>query len=206
MFEQVRHPHLTKAFAMRSARNYACCLLLMQFDASAAASNPLPAQSGAPNLLLLFPDQWRYDWDGFHSLNTGPLPLRMPNTQAVAKRGVRFTQAYVPAPVCAPSRSCLASGRQYDHTQVPSNGHDFPQNTTTFYAVLRSHGYHTMTTGKDDLTKHSQLGSKTGYPGCPECRDGDGLYRQAELGFSDALRYSGKMDVVQKAVPHEMYG
>jgi len=63
-----------------------------------------------------------------------------------------------------------------------------------------------MTTGKDDLTKASQLGSKTGYPGCPECHDGDGLYRQAELGFSDALRYSGKMDVVQQAVPHEMYG
>ena len=63
-----------------------------------------------------------------------------------------------------------------------------------------------MTTGKDDLTKASQLGYKTRYPGCPECRDGDGLYRQAELGFSDALRYSGKLDVVQKTVPHEMYG
>lgn len=63
-----------------------------------------------------------------------------------------------------------------------------------------------MTTGKDDLTKASQLGSKTGYPGCPECRPGDGKYRLAELGFSDALRYSGKMDVVDKPTPHEMYG
>ena len=31
-----------------------------------------------------------------------------------------------------------------------------------------------MTTGKDDLTKKSQLGSKLGYPGCPECKPGDG--------------------------------
>eukprot|EP00462_Mataza_sp_D1_P005747 CAMPEP_0175120952 /NCGR_PEP_ID=MMETSP0087-20121206/900_1 /TAXON_ID=136419 /ORGANISM="Unknown Unknown, Strain D1" /LENGTH=407 /DNA_ID=CAMNT_0016402443 /DNA_START=327 /DNA_END=1550 /DNA_ORIENTATION=- len=63
-----------------------------------------------------------------------------------------------------------------------------------------------MTTGKDDLTKHSQLGYNIGYPGCPDCVDGDGRYRQYELGFSDGLRYSGKDDVVQKNSPHEMYG
>ena len=28
---------------------------------------------------------------------------------------------------------------------------------------------HVMTTGKDDLTKKTQLGSKIGYPGCPTC-------------------------------------
>lgn len=173
------------------------------------SASPSPAPKGAPNLLLLFPDQWRYDWDGLHeSLNTGELPLKMPVTRSLAASGVRFTQAYVPAPVCAPSRSCLASGRQYDHTKVPSNSHDFPavSEVPTFYSLLRSHGYHTMTTGKDDLTKASQLGSNTGYPGCPECKDGDGLYRADELGFSDSLRYSGKMDVVQQSVPHEMYG
>ena len=63
-----------------------------------------------------------------------------------------------------------------------------------------------MTTGKDDLTKKSQLGSNNGYPGCPECKPGDGQYHLRELGFSDALRYSGKMDVVDKPEPHEMYG
>ena len=97
--------------------------------------------------------------------------------------------------------ACLASGREYDDQSatagVPSNGHDYDVGTTTFYAVLRAAGYHVMTTGKDDLTKASQLGSKTGYPGCPACRPGDGRYHLDEPGFSDALRYSGKMDVVQ---------
>lgn len=141
--------------------------------------------------------------------------------------------AYVAAPVCAPSRSCLASAREYDAAGVMSNfANDYPVNQTTFYAVLRANGYvnwhrghasrragtprihcflrgfsyHTMTTGKDDLTKASQLGSKIGYPGCPNCRDGDGQYHLKELGFSDALRYSGKMDVVDQPNPHEMYG
>ena len=134
--------------------------------------------------------------------------LDVPTTRKVASLGTRFTTAYVPAPVCAPSRSCLAAGREYDEAGVPSNGFDYPMTQATFYMVLRNAGYHVMTTGKDDLTKRSQLGSKLKppYKGCSYCTDGDGLYRQAELGFSDALRYSGKMDVVQKPVPHEMYG
>lgn len=130
----------------------------------------------------------------------------MPTTRKIAAAGTRFTTAYVPAPVCAPSRSCLASAREYDHTGVPSNGFDFPINETTFYMVLRQRGYHVMTTGKDDLTKRSQLGSNNGYPGCPTCVDGDGRYHLDALGFSDGLRYSGKMDVVNKPNPHEMYG
>jgi len=133
--------------------------------------------------------------------------LHVPTTRKVAATGTRFTTAYVAAPVCAPSRSCLASGREYDAAGVLSNfANDYPVNQTTFYAVMRANGYHTMTTGKDDLTKASQLGSKIGYPGCPQCRDGDGQYHLKELGFSDALRYSGKMDVVDKPDPHEMYG
>jgi len=29
-------------------------------------------------------------------------------------RGTRFTTAYVPTPVCAPVRVCLAAGKEYD--------------------------------------------------------------------------------------------
>eukprot|EP01060_Flectonema_neradi_P024477 TRINITY_DN3335_c0_g1_i1.p1 TRINITY_DN3335_c0_g1~~TRINITY_DN3335_c0_g1_i1.p1 ORF type:complete len:536 (+),score=117.60 TRINITY_DN3335_c0_g1_i1:88-1608(+) len=167
----------------------------------------LAAAANQPNLLLLFPDQWRYDWDGFHTLNTGELPLNTPTLHQLAARGTRFTQAYVPAPVCAPSRSCLASGREYDEAGVPSNfQNDYPISQTTFYTLLKDAGYHTMTTGKDDLTKATQLGYRNGYQNCSYCKDGDGLYHQAELGFSDGLRYSGKMDVVDTATPHEMYG
>ena len=167
---------------------------------------PSPAPAGSPNLLLLFPDQRRFDWDGITPQDEhvpGAL-LRVPTIRAAAAKGTRFTSAYVPAPVCAPSRSCLASGREYDAMSatagVPSNGHDYNPNTTTIYSVLRSAGYHVMTTGKDDLTKASQLGSKTGYPGCADCVDGDGKYHLKELGFSDALRYSGKSDVVHTQV------
>ena len=119
----------------------------------AAESGGQTAKAGAPNILLLFPDQWRYDWDGFTRSNQPDIPgpmLHVPNTRAVAAAGTRFTTAYVPAPVCAPSRSCLASGREYgsdaanggpgDWSHVLSNGYDYPINQTTFYTVMRERG------------------------------------------------------------------
>ena len=41
-----------------------------------------------------------------------------------------------------------------------------------------------MTAGKDDLTKKTQLGYKVGED------SSTGLYHQAELGFSDGVRFS----------------
>eukprot|EP01063_Lacrimia_lanifica_P004438 TRINITY_DN1248_c0_g1_i1.p1 TRINITY_DN1248_c0_g1~~TRINITY_DN1248_c0_g1_i1.p1 ORF type:complete len:508 (+),score=206.28 TRINITY_DN1248_c0_g1_i1:67-1590(+) len=170
------------------------------------ASASLAAQ---PNLLLLFPDQWRYDWDGLTpSINTGELPLKVPVMHKLAAKGTRFKQSYVPAPVCAPSRSCLAAGREYDEAGVLDNfNNDYPVDQPTFYKLLRDQGgYHTMTTGKDDLTKATRMGTTVHYKGCPQCKDGDGLFHQEELGFSDGMRHSGKMDVVYTPEPAEMYG
>jgi len=154
-----------------------------------------------PNILLLMLDQWRYDWDGYHS----PIALHLPTVERLAENGVRFTQAYVPSPLCAPSRASLASGREYDQTGVPTHAEDFPRGITTFYSLLRSTGYHTMTAGKDDLTQGSALGFRWGYPGCPTCRDGDGLYRLADLGFSDGLRSMGKYESVMREQPMDNY-
>ena len=126
------------------------------FTSVTLRSPPQPAAARPPNILLLFPDQWRYDWDGFPRVNQPNIPgpmLHVPHTRALAARGVRFTTAYVPAPVCAPSRACLAAGREYDAARVPSNQHDYPVDQRTFYGALRDRGYHVMTVGKDDLTK-----------------------------------------------------
>ena len=60
-----------------------------------------------------------------------------------------------------------------------------------------------MSTGKDDLTKKSQLGYHLGY----DTTNGSHTYHQKELGFSDAIRFSGKDDVINTfPTPHEPYG
>lgn len=57
----------------------------------------------------------RYDWGGIANnpyYDQDTLPLITPNFDELGRSGVRFTRAFVGAPVCAPSRACLASGRQ----------------------------------------------------------------------------------------------
>jgi arylsulfatase len=142
-----------------------------------------------PNILLLFPDQWRYDWDGLHDPK---LPLKLPNIRALAASGVRFENAIVPAPVCAPSRAALASGREYDEAGVAANFlNDYNTSIPTFYSLLRAEGYHTMTAGKDDLDKATQLGTRDGLGG-----NWTGDYHQSALGFSAGSRAEGKSDVI----------
>ena len=123
----------------------ALALALTAFAPLAGAAKTPPPP---PNILLLFPDEWRFDWDSFRDDN-GRVPLTLPILRSLAARGTRFTHAYVPAPVCAPSRSCLAAGREYDDAGVPTNfDNDYPVNQTTFYTQLQKAGYWTMTTGK----------------------------------------------------------
>ena len=70
-----------------------------------------------PNIILIFCDDLGYgDLTCYGSeLN------RTPRLDRMAEEGIRFTDFYVPAPVCAPSRSCLAGGREFDRAGVPSN-------------------------------------------------------------------------------------
>ena len=133
-----------------------------------------------PNLLFFFPDQHRPDWLGLNG--NGLAALRTPNIDRLARDGVNFTRALVPSPVCAPSRACLASGREYDGCGVNSNGFDYPLDQTTFYGRLRDSGYHTMAVGKLDLSKKSK---NWGI---------DGRNFAHDWGFSAQINNSGKGD------------
>jgi arylsulfatase len=146
------------------------------------------ALATSPNFLILFPDQWRYDW------NPEDLPqLAMPTYTSLRAQSTRFLKAFVPAPLCAPSRACLAGGREYDMAGVPDNfSNDYPIKQETFYSILSSNGYEVMTAGKDDLAKASGPGI-------------NGSYHARELGFTSWARACGKDDVLGSA-PHDPYG
>ena len=76
-----------------------------------ACAAPAPESDGParrPNLLLLFPDQWRPDWLGVNPA----VPVRTPNVDALASRGVRFTKAVTASPLCAPGPRLPGCGQR----------------------------------------------------------------------------------------------
>jgi arylsulfatase A-like enzyme len=133
-----------------------------------------------PNILLLFPDQHRWDWTPAHQV----VPVQMPNFMRLAARGVSFERAHVASPVCAPSRTCLASGREYDHCGLKSNDENYPIGQPTFYQSLRESGYRTLGCGKIDLAT-GEMTAKRGI-------GLDGKRFAHEWGFSDAINNGGK--------------
>ena len=151
-----------------------------------------PKETRRPNILLLFPDQLRYDWLTGYSPN---LPVETPNLARLAKDGVWFRRATVPSPLCAPSRACLASGREYTRAGVASNQANYPLTQTTIYSLLQSSGYHVAGCGKFDLHK------KTPDWGL------DGKRLLKEWGFSDGIDNAGKWDAVASGMkaPHDPY-
>jgi arylsulfatase A-like enzyme len=148
---------------------------------AAASALSLSSQSAKPNFLFLFPDQWRPDW-----LPGNPrIPIRLPNIEALAARGMRFHKVLCASPLCAPSRACLASGREYRSANVASNKVDFPLAQPTYYRALQQAGYHTMACGKIDLHKNTLDWGL----------DGQRLLK--EWGFSAGIDNAGKGDAVR---------
>ncbi|MEM1152335.1 MAG: sulfatase-like hydrolase/transferase [Pseudomonadota bacterium] len=83
-----------------------------------------------PNALIICSDEHRADALGCagHGL------VKTPNLDRLAGRGVRFTNAYTPSPICVPARAAMATGRYAHQTgywdnamaydgRVPSWGH-----------------------------------------------------------------------------------
>ncbi len=94
-----------------------------------AAAGAMPALGQArapgarrPNILFLFPDQHRPDW----VQGTPGIPIPTPNLSRLAARATRFDRTLAASPVCAPSRACLASGREYDRCGVRQQRHQLP--------------------------------------------------------------------------------
>ena len=139
-------------------------LLLFIFSLASLADN----RPTKPNVLLILTDDlgWQdvkcYDIDE-------PSPMETPNIDSLAKQGVKFWQAYAPAPTCAPSRCAIMSGNHPARAQKthvvggapPTPNHKYgwtmmapwysgrmPANEKTIARVLKTNGYVTGHTGK----------------------------------------------------------
>ena len=70
-----------------------------------------------PNIIYILADDLGYGELGVY----GQTLIETPNIDALAKRGMRFTQHYTGAPVCAPARCVLLTGQHAGHAHVRGN-------------------------------------------------------------------------------------
>ena len=97
-----------------------------------------------PNILLITADQMRCDCLGA----TGHPVVRTPHLDALAARGVRFTNAYTTFPVCVPARLSILTG-QYPHAHgTMGNRSMVPTSQPNIASLLRDAGYRTAAIGK----------------------------------------------------------
>ena len=139
-------------------------LVLCHFLAVATAFGVAPTtfgQARPPNIVLVLIDD--YGWVDTGSY--GSTYHRTPNIDALARRGMRFTDAYAAAPVCSPTRAALLTGKHPARLHLtdwlpgradapaqrlarPTIRQQLPLEETTLAEALKPAGYSTAHIGK----------------------------------------------------------
>ncbi len=144
-------------------RNYWMALAVAML---ACLSGPSEAQTAPPqktNLVLIVVDDLGWADLGCYGADLH----RTPHIDALARRGVRFTQSYAASPVCSPTRASLHTGRHPARLHItiwreqaargpmrgrglvcPQARDHLPHAEITLAEVLRRAGYTTLHVGK----------------------------------------------------------
>ncbi|MCB1096323.1 MAG: arylsulfatase [Verrucomicrobiae bacterium] len=143
-------------------------MLFTAAAASLALSNALAQESdrSRPNIVFILADDLGYGEVGCY----GQQKIRTPNIDHLAASGVRFTQHYTGAPVCAPARCVLMTGKHLAHAEIrgnrdSGNGRVFPgqwpitPEAFTIAEALKASGYATGAFGKWGLGPSNTTGS-----------------------------------------------
>lgn len=108
-------------------------------------------ENGRPNILVIMADDLGYADIGVH----GGCEVPTPHIDALAKSGIRCTNAYVSAPYCSPSRAGFLTGKyqtRFGHEFNPHVGDEaklgLPLDQRTIADFLKAAGYRTALIGK----------------------------------------------------------
>ncbi len=137
-------------------------LMLLAVTASVAQNSNRPRLAPSnksiikPNIILIVSDDAGYKDFGAY----GAKDIATPNINSIAAKGVKFTDAYVTASVCAPSRAGLLTGRyqqrfgfEFNMTGKPTEGYlktdmGMDPQERTIANEMQANGYKTIAIGK----------------------------------------------------------
>jgi arylsulfatase A-like enzyme len=99
-----------------------------------------------PNVIIILTDDWGHADLGIHGVLDD---IQTPNLDRLAREGVLFTDGYITAPQCAPSRAGLLTGRYQQRFGYDCIGlGPMPLTETTIAERLKKAGYVTGHVGK----------------------------------------------------------
>ncbi len=148
---------------MRAFYRALCLFLLAPYVAGCLSG--YSTDRTKPNVIILFSDDAGYSDFGFQ----GNGDYLTPNLDGLADQGIRFTNAYVSASVCSPSRAGLMTGRyqqRFGHeynlpgmedAEVGPRQRGLPLSEITIADLLRREGYATGIIGKWHLGRHPRF-------------------------------------------------
>ncbi|MDO5980230.1 arylsulfatase [Flavivirga spongiicola] len=148
-----------------------CLVIICAAFCSCITKEKEPAKNAEkPNIIYILADDLGYGELGAY----GQTKIETPNIDELASRGMLFTQHYSGAPVCAPARSVLMTGKHMGHSYIRGNDEwntrgekgdvwnykkvvkdstlegqrPFPKETITIASLLKNSGYKTGMFGK----------------------------------------------------------
>ena len=196
-------------------RSVLVCLavIVAATTATRAWAAPPSDQSRRPNILWIMCDQLRYDCLGAN----GNAIIKTPNLDRLAEEGANFSQAFVQAPVCVPSRASYFTGRYPHSHRNRVNYTPLSTSEVLLPARLQAAGYCTALVGKTHLHYHFPPSAdevrQTGFE-LVDLHDGDALtdewsayaqWRQAQDPLHDIYyrRMARSVQSLRKSLPPE---
>ncbi|QCX38980.1 sulfatase [Aureibaculum algae] len=157
-------------------------LLLLIIFSSTACQQHIDTSNDRPNIIIFFTDDQGYADVGCY----GAEGFETPHIDRLASEGIRFTNFYVPATVCTPSRAGLLTGRYpkrynlHEAVLFPFSEGGLSLNEYTMAEMLRDNGYSTSIIGKWHLGhKEEFMPNNQGFDqfyGVPYSNDMDNYY------------------------------
>ena len=226
MIRNARTTGYNRRCATRLTAVLGALLVLLSTPSIATTDKHNPREGYTPNIVILYTDDM-----GWGDLGVFGHPyIRTPSIDRLAREGQQWTDFYVPAPVCSPSRAALLTGRHPVRTGLYGVGTPvmFPGDTrgighseVTLAEALKAKGYRTGILGKWHLgdapeffpTRHGfdywygiPYSNDMQYVGRPSVEDLFRLQQEgknAELGaiFADFLKSFEDPDYADYHVP-----
>ena len=152
---------ILRIFVYTRLRIAIVALLLLAFS--------LNAEQARPNIIFILADDLGYGDAGFTWQRTRPEGsprINTPNLDRLAREGAVLTDHYCCAPVCAPSRASILTGKIQGECSLRDNCFDRAfSETNTMGSVLKKSGYETWAVGKWGIAGGGESGEEvTSHP------------------------------------------